>query len=77
MVRPYVLALAALLGGHAKAQEGTGQELDRPMLGSGGQQGPRKSAMLRFGCSQIVIERLDPSVFSSSFCVYLQCRERN
>ena len=31
------------------------------MLG-GGTGGARKTAMLRFGCSQVVIERLDPLV---------------
>ncbi len=51
------IALSALLG-HVAGQ--TGVELDRPMLGpgGGGRRGP--GAMLRFGCSQISIERLDP-----------------
>ena len=61
MLRLYVLALSALAG-HVIAQDGTGIELDRPMLGGAPSGAPRKTAMLRFGCSQIVIERLDPCV---------------
>ncbi|CAI6341417.1 unnamed protein product [Periconia digitata] len=38
----------------------SGVDLDAPMLIGGGIRGP--GAMLRFGCSQIVIERLDPLV---------------
>lgn len=54
-----VVALSALAS-RATAQY-EGYEGDLPMLGGGG---PRNSptAMLRFGCSQIVIERLDPYV---------------
>jgi len=37
-----------------------GVELDEPMLRGGPRTGP--GAMLRFGCSQVVIERLDPYV---------------
>jgi len=62
MLRLYVLALSALAG-HVAAQTGTGIELDLPMLGGAPSSGaPRKTAMLRFGCSQIVIERIDPLV---------------
>lgn len=41
-----------------------GAELDAPMLGGGIRTGP--GAMLRFGCSQVVIERLDPFVSNTS-----------
>jgi hypothetical protein len=52
-------ALAGLVA-RVASQGGYGVELDAPMLGGG----PRRSetAMLRFGCSQVVIERLDPCV---------------
>jgi hypothetical protein len=60
MLLPSFVALSGVVF-HAAAQGGYGVELDAPMLGGGG---PRtsKTAMLRFGCSQVVIERLDPCV---------------
>jgi hypothetical protein len=51
-------SMLSALAGIAAAQFYEGYELDEPML-----RGPRRtgsSAMLRFGCSQVVIERLDP-----------------
>lgn len=62
MARFLIIALSALLG-RSSAQSPAdilGAELDAPMVGSGGRAGP--GAMLRFGCSQVVIERLDPFV---------------
>ncbi|KAK4183224.1 hypothetical protein QBC35DRAFT_443732 [Podospora australis] len=60
MARLSAIALSALLG-FTTAQ--TGVELDQPMLGPpGANPAPRRTAMLRFGCSQVVIERLDPLV---------------
>jgi hypothetical protein len=56
------LALTALLA-YASAQSPSdilGAELDAPMMGNGQRTSP--VAMLRFGCSQSVIERLDPLV---------------
>jgi len=50
-----LIALSALAG-YGAAQSGT--DLDQPMLRGGRPRGP--GAMLRFGCSQVVIERLDP-----------------
>ena len=55
---PYTLVALSGLAGHVAAQGGYGVELDMPMLGGGARNS--KSAMLRFGCSQVVIERLDP-----------------
>ena len=55
MLWSLALALSALVG-HGATQ--TGVELDQPMLRGGPRRG--SSAMLRFGCSQVVIERLDP-----------------
>lgn len=62
MARFLILALSALLGGSSAQSPADilGAELDAPMVGSGGRAGP--GAMLRFGCSQVVIERLDPFV---------------
>ena len=53
----HVAAIWALIG-HAATQGGV--DLDQPML-TGGRR-PGAGAMLRFGCSQLVIERLDPYV---------------
>jgi hypothetical protein len=55
MFRPCLVALSALIG-HVTSQSGV--ELDAPMLRGGRPNGP--GAMLRFGCSQVVVERLDP-----------------
>lgn len=59
----FLVALSALI--HQAASQ-TGVELDEPMLRGGRPTGPQ--AMLRFGCSQLVIERLDPfvSIFQQS-----------
>ncbi|KAF2707741.1 hypothetical protein K504DRAFT_458220 [Pleomassaria siparia CBS 279.74] len=57
MIWATILTLSALMS-NAVAQSGV--DLDKPMLGGGGRIGP--GAMLRFGCSQVVIERLDPLV---------------
>lgn len=77
-----VLALSALVG-HAATQGSNGQggngqggnnqsgnPLDAPMLANGGIQGP--GAMLRFGCSQSVIERLDPCVSQVALKILLK-----
>jgi hypothetical protein len=53
---PAVITALLALAHRAAAQ--TGVELDEPMLRGGRPTGPQ--AMLRFGCSQVVIERLDP-----------------
>jgi hypothetical protein len=60
MVVLYLLTASALAA-FAAAQYYEGYEGDEPMLRG---QPPRTStsAMLRFGCSQVVIERLDPYV---------------
>ena len=58
MFRSSVLALCAITSHHVAAQWGV--ELDEPMLRGGRSRGPL--SMLRFGCSQVVIERLDPLV---------------
>lgn len=58
----YLLAVAASAP-YAAAQNGADQ--DAPMLRGGA--GPGRGAMLRFGCSQVVIERLDPWVNQPSF----------
>lgn len=56
-----LLALSAVVAGAAAQGQSAaerGMQLDSPML-----QGPRRAtpvSMLRFGCSQVVIERLDP-----------------
>lgn len=61
MFSPGLVAIFALVGlAAAQQQEPDGVELDKPML-----MGPPRTgrgAMLRFGCSQVVIERLDPYV---------------
>ncbi len=57
MIGPRIAAIWAFIG-HAAAQGGV--DLDQPML-TGGRR-PGAGAMLRFGCSQLVIERLDPCV---------------
>lgn len=57
MIRSSYLALSALVS-LSMAQSGI--ELDQPMLQGPPRTGP--TAMLRFGCSQVVIERLDPYV---------------
>ncbi|KAL2153823.1 hypothetical protein VTH82DRAFT_2498 [Thermothelomyces myriococcoides] len=61
MLFSYLLA-GWKLAGLARADEEPypGYELDKPMLG--GPPRTSSSAMLRFGCSQVVIERLDPLV---------------
>lgn len=61
MLFSYLLA-GWKLAGLARADEEPypGYELDKPMLG--GPPRTSSSAMLRFGCSQVVIERLDPYV---------------
>jgi hypothetical protein len=62
MKLPSPAAFAALaLQVVAQSEPYPGYNLDKPMLG-GGVGGVRKTAMLRFGCSQVVIERLDPLV---------------
>lgn len=62
MARFSVLALLALASrGSSQSQADIlGAELDAPMVPRGGRAGP--GAILRFGCSQSVIERLDPFV---------------
>lgn len=57
MFSPVLTTLLALAQ-YVSAQ--TGVELDEPMLRGGRPNGPQ--AMLRFGCSQLVIERLDPYI---------------
>ena len=57
MFRSFIFALSILVG-YVAAQ--TGVDLDAPMLAGGPRGG--SGAMLRFGCSQVVIERLDPYV---------------
>jgi hypothetical protein len=52
------ISTLSALAGLAAGQYYEGYELDEPML-----RGPPRTgstAMLRFGCSQVVIERLDP-----------------
>lgn len=58
-----LVALSALALGRAAAQGGADQ--DEPMLRGGGGARRSSAAMLRFGCSQVVIERLDPCVLHS------------
>ncbi|KAK8119867.1 uncharacterized protein PG998_004493 [Apiospora kogelbergensis] len=57
-----VLILAAHASGAYSQSDGSynGSDLDAPMLAGGPRGG--QGAMLRFGCSQVVIERLDPLV---------------
>ena len=54
-----VIAQVAAQGAQGQTAAERGMELDKPML-----RGPPRRAtpvsMLRFGCSQVVIERLDP-----------------
>ncbi len=59
-----VLALLALVGASSAQSPADilGAELDAPMVRGGRRVGA--SAMLRFGCSQVVVERLDPFVIS-------------
>jgi len=60
MAWSFTLALLAL-GNWAIAQSPSdvlGAALDAPMLGGGRRTG--STAMLRFGCSELVVERLDP-----------------
>lgn len=57
MLWPCALVASALVGRGATQ---SGVDLDEPMLRGGPRTGT--SAMLRFGCSQVVIERLDPCV---------------
>jgi len=62
MALSFLVALSTLLAhavGQGQDAAERGMELDSPML-----RGPPRRAtplsMLRFGCSQVVIERLDP-----------------
>jgi hypothetical protein len=57
MLWSYGMALSAAVT-RVTAQYYPGYELDEPMLRGPPRTGP--GAMLRFGCSQVVIERLDP-----------------
>jgi hypothetical protein len=56
MLRYSFVAFAALAA--CQSADELGAQLDAPMLRGGRPNGP--GAMLRFGCSQVVIERLDP-----------------
>ena len=58
MVRSSQLWALSALASVAAAQYYEGYEEDAPMLQGPPRTGP--GAMLRFGCSQVVIERLDP-----------------